>query len=70
MSVVISQFFNHKKGNDEYQLKSYGLDDKFYLNMESYNTVSGWRNKVYMDFSVAEAKILKKQLEEFIEQNK
>lgn len=69
MSVVVSKVFNHKVRNDEYQLRSYALDERFYLDMKSYNTVCGWRNHVQMDFSVDEAKILKKQLEEFITQN-
>jgi len=70
MSVVLSQIFDHKgERNDEYQLKSYALDDKFYLDMYQYNSYSGWNTSIKMDFSVEEAKILKRQLEEFIAQN-
>lgn len=70
MSCVLSKLFNHKVRNDEYQLKSYALDDKFYLDMKQYNTCCGWQTAIGMDFSVAEAKVLRKQLEEFISQNK
>ena len=69
MSCVLTKLFSYKVRNDEYQLKSYALDDRFYLDMKKYNTVSCWRNDVKMDFSVAQAKVLKGQLEEFIAQN-
>lgn len=69
MSVVCTELFCHTdKRNVEYQLKSYALDDKFYLHMKQFSIMGGATN-VCMDFSVAEAKILKKQLEEFIAQN-
>lgn len=70
MSCVLSQLFNHKDGrSNEYQLKSYALDDKFYLHMDQYNACTGWYTSINMNFSVAEAKILKRQLAEFIAQN-
>lgn len=69
MSVVCSQLFKHKdKMNIEYTLKSYALDDKFYLKMNQFSVLGGAVG-VCMDFSVTEAKVLKKQLEEFILQN-
>ena len=69
MSVVLSQLFNHKDKRDiEYELKSYALDDKFYLQMKQYSVYSGFQS-IKMDFSVSEAKVLKRQLEEFIAQN-
>ena len=69
MSVVLSQLFNRKdERNVEYQLKSYALDDKFYLHMKRHSVLGGAQS-ICMDFSVAEAKTLKKQLEEFISQN-
>ena len=69
MSCVLSELFNHKDSRGvEYQLKSYALDDRFYLDMERYSMCGGVQC-VYMDFSVDEALTIKKQLEEFIEQN-
>jgi hypothetical protein len=69
MSVVLTQLFDHKdERNTEYRLKSYALDDKFYLHMKQH-LECGWGHEMRMDFSVAEAKALKKQLEEFISQN-
>lgn len=70
MSVVCTELFNHTdERNVKRQLKSYALDDKFYLHMKQFSVMGG-ATSVHMDFSVAEAKILKKQLEEFISQNK
>ncbi len=69
MSVVLTELFNHTdKRNVEYQLKSYALDDRFYLHMKQFSVMGG-ATSVRMDFSVTEAKTLKKQLEEFIAQN-
>ena len=35
MSVVLTELFDHKdKRNTEYRLKSYALDDRFYLHMK------------------------------------
>ena len=69
MSMVCSQLFNHEdKMNIEYTLKSYALDDKFYLDMYRFSVMGG-ANAINMNFSVEEAKTLKKQLEEFIAQN-
>jgi hypothetical protein len=70
MSVVLTELFNHTDElNVEYQLKSYALDDRFYLHMKRFSVMGG-ATTVRMDFSVVEAKVLKKQLEEFISQNK
>lgn len=70
MSVVCSEIFKHTdKRNIEYTLKSYSLDDKFHLDMNRFSVICG-SVSVCMDFSVTEAKILKRQLEEFIAQNK
>ena len=70
MSVVCTELFNHTdERNVEYKLKSYALDDRFYLHMNQFSVMGG-STSVRMDFSVAEAKVLKKQLEEFISQNK
>ena len=52
----------------EHQLKSYALDDIFYLKME-HHCVRGGVQCVSMGFSVDEALTIKKQLEEFLEQN-
>lgn len=69
MSCVLSQLFEYEdERKTEYRLKSYALDDKFHLDMKQ-RLVSGWHHEIRMNFSVAEAKILKKQLEEFIAQN-
>lgn len=69
MSCVLSELFNHKDSRGvEYQLKSYALDDKFYLRMTQFSLCGG-AQCISMDFSVAEALTIKKQLEEFIEQN-
>ena len=69
MSVVLTELFNYTdKRNVEYQLKSYALDDRFYLHMKQFSVMGG-ATSVRMDFSVEEAKTLKKQLEEFIAQN-
>lgn len=69
MSVVVSKIFKHKDKRDvEYTLKSYALDDKFSLDMYRFSVMGG-ANAIRMDFSVEEAKTLKKQLEEFIAQN-
>ena len=69
MSVVVSKIFKHKDKRDvEYTLKSYALDDKFSLDMYCFSVMTG-ANAIRMDFSVEEAKTLKKQLEEFIAQN-
>ena len=69
MSCVLSKIFNHKDSRGaECKLKSYALDDRFYLDMERYS-MRGGVQCVYMDFSVDEALTIKKQLEEFIEQN-
>lgn len=69
MSCVLSQFFEYEdKRKTKYRLKSYALDDKFHLDMKQ-RLVSGWQHEIKMNFSVAEAKVLKKQLEEFIAQN-
>ena len=69
MSVVVSKLFKHKDKRDvEYTLKSYALDDRFYLDMYCFSVLGGAK-AIGMDFSVTEAKILKKQLEEFIAQN-
>ena len=69
MSVVCSELFKHEdKRNIEYTLKSYALDDRFYLDMKQFSVLGGVQ-RIGMDFSVAEAKILKRQLEEFIAQN-
>ena len=69
MSVVVSKLFKHKDERDvEYTLKSYALDDKFYLDMYCFSVMGG-ANAIAMGFSVEEAKTLKKQLEEFIAQN-
>lgn len=70
MSCVLSKLFSHTdERHTEYKLKSYALDDKFYLEMQEYQTIHGWRTGINMNFSVAEAKVLKKQLEEFIAHN-
>lgn len=70
MTCVLSQLFEYEdKIKTKYRLKSYGLDDKFHLDMKE-RLMSGWSHEIRMNFSVAEAKILKKQLEEFITQNK
>lgn len=70
MSVICSEIFKHTdERNIEYKLKSYALDNRFYLHMNKFSVMGG-SVSVHMDFSVAEAKILKKQLEEFITQNK
>lgn len=69
MSCVLSEIFNHKDSRGaECKLKSYALDDRFYLDMERFS-MRGGAQCVYMDFSVDEALTIKKQLEEFIEQN-
>ena len=69
MSCVLSEIFNHKDSRGvEYQLKSYALDDRFYLDMRRHSMCGGVQC-VYMCFSVDEALTIKKQLEEFIEQN-
>ena len=69
MSCVLSELFNHKDSRGvEYQLKSYALDDKFYLRMEQFSVLGGVQ-RISMDFSVDGALTIKKQLEEFIEQN-
>lgn len=69
MSYVLSEIFNHKDSRGVgYQLKSYALDDKFYLKMEQHR-VCGGVQCVSMGFSVDEALTIKKQLEEFLEQN-
>ena len=70
MSVVCTELFNHKdKRNIEHRLKSYALDDKFYLHMEEFSVMGGV-NRTGIELSATEAKTLKKQLEEFIAQNK
>ena len=70
MSCVLSQLFSHTdERHTEHKLKSYALDDKFYLEMQEHQTIHGWRTGINMSFSVTEAKVLKKQLEEFIAQN-
>ena len=69
MSCVLSELFNHKDSRGvEYQLKSYALDDRFYLDMKRLS-VCGGVQCISMDFSVDEALTIKKQLEEFLEQN-
>lgn len=69
MSCVLSKLFSHKDSRGvEYQLKSYALDDKFYLRMEQFSVLRGVQ-RISMDFSVAEVSTIKKQLEEFLEQN-
>lgn len=69
MSCVLSEQFNHKDSRGvEYQLKSCALDDKFYLRMARFSAHGGVQ-RISMDFSVDEALIIKKQLEEFIYQN-
>lgn len=69
MSCVLSELFNHRDSRGvEYQLKSYALDDKFYLRMEQHSVCGGVKF-ISMNFSVAEASTIKKQLEEFLEQN-
>ena len=69
MSCVLSELFNHKDSRGvEYQLKSYALDDKFYLRMEQHSVCEGVKF-ISMNFSVSEASTIKKQLEEFLEQN-
>ena len=69
MSVVCTELFNHEdKRNIEHRLKSYALDDKFYLRMEEFSVMGGM-SRTGIELSVVEAKVLKKQLEEFIAQN-
>ena len=69
MSCVLSEIFNHKDSRGaECKLKSYALDDRFYLDMRRHSVCGGFQC-VSMGFSVDEALTIKKQLEEFIEQN-
>ena len=69
MSVVCSEILCHTDTrNVEHKLKSYALDDRFYLEMNRFSVMGGSVG-VRMNFSVDEAKILKRQLEEFIKQN-
>lgn len=69
MSCVLSEVFNHKNSRGvEYQLKSYALDDRFYLRMEQHG-VCGGTQYIIMNFSIEEARVIQKQLEEFIIQN-
>jgi hypothetical protein len=69
MSVVCTEVFKHVNArNVENVLKSYALDDKFYFRMEEFSVMGGV-NRTGIELSVAEAKIVKKQLEEFIAQN-
>ena len=69
MSCVLSEIFNHKDSRGaECKLKSYALNDRFYLDMTRHSAYGGVQC-VYMDFSVDEALTIKKQLEEFIKQN-
>lgn len=70
MSCVLSQFFNYiDERNIKYTLKSYAINDRFHLDIHKFSTLGGSQS-VHMDLSVGEANILKKQLEEFIAQNK
>ena len=70
MSVVCTEIFKHEdERHREHRLKSYAIDDKFYLDMQEFSVIMGV-SRADITLSVAEAKILKKQLEEFIAQNK
>lgn len=79
MSVVTSKYFrNRKVGHGvgecdetftypiEDSLKTYGLDDKFHMEF-SHESMYTSRNSIVLN--VADAKRLKKQLEEFIALN-
>ena len=69
MSYVLSEIFNHKDSRGVgHQLKSSALNNKFYLKMEQHGACGGVQ-RIGMGFSVDEALTIKKQLEEFIEQN-
>ena len=70
MNVVCSETFKYiDDRNIEYRLKSYALDDMFYLDMNRFSAMGG-STTINVAMSVAEAQVLKKQLEEFIMLNK
>jgi hypothetical protein len=66
MSCVISEYYTSTEGNENKELKAYGIDDKFTLQISKYNTSSGYYNQELVNISVAQAKILINQLKEFI----
>lgn len=68
MSCVTSKFIENKQGNSEYKMKSYAIDDTFHIDITRLNLYERTQH-MHMNLSVAEAGILKEQLEQFIRMN-
>ena len=68
MSCVTSKFINNKRGNSEYKMKSYAIDNVFTIDIERWNRFE-YTQRLVMKLSVSEANILKEQLEQFIRMN-
>lgn len=69
MSFVPMRVFEQHEGNTIYELKTYAIDNRFYVRMVRTNPYEGMR-VIEMDLSVYTANELKTQLEEFITQRR
>lgn len=68
MSYLIPKSIKNQRGNSEYILKSYAIDDRFTADIERYNCHEGL-TRICMELSVDEAAVLKERLEQFIRMN-
>ena len=68
MSCVTSKFIENKQGNSEYKMKSYAIDDTFHIDITRLNLYERTQ-QIHMKLSVADAGVLKEQLEQFIRMN-
>jgi hypothetical protein len=68
MSCVTSKFIKNNRGNNSFELQSYGISNTFFLNVEQRSPYECLK-RICMNLSVDEAKILRDQLEQFIRMN-
>lgn len=68
MSYMIPKIIKNQRGNSEYTLKTYAIDERFTINIERYNRFECTQTML-MELSVDEAMVLKERLEQFIRMN-
>jgi hypothetical protein len=66
MSCVLSETYTFENGNDKYKLKAFGIDDKFTFEITRNNPFHNHSYGELMSITKTQAKVLIKQLNQFI----